>query len=117
MRWAVIGQRLRKRERLRLDLIHQGANSFVVKRQESKHEAEQRDTQRPGVSIVRTVGLPGAGLGAEEVIRARSIADKAVPARFGRRIIRLLHGDRSRIAREAASTAEVGNPNSTVLRE
>ena len=46
------------RERLRLDLIHQGANSFVVKRQESKHEAEQRDTQRPGVSIVRTVGLP-----------------------------------------------------------
>ena len=68
------------------------------------------------IGIISTVGVPGAGLGTEKVIRARGIADKAVPARFGRRIIRLLHGDRSRIAREAASTAEVGNPNGTVIR-
>ena len=49
-RWAVIGRRLWKRERLGLDLFHQGADTFSVKRQKSIHEAEQRDAQRPDLS-------------------------------------------------------------------
>ena len=69
------------------------------------------------IGIISTVGVPGAGLGTEKVIRARGIAGKAVPAHFGRRVVQSLPGVcRGRTAREEASTAEVGNPNGTVIR-